>query len=438
MELKRSVVSRSTSHQNPHAQIRVQLRPHQKQVYDQLQRFNVLLAHRRFGKTVLAIVTLLMKALECRQTMPQVHYYCPTYSQAKRVAWSYLKEFTRPLPGTRYHESELKATLATGAVIQLGSAENPDASRGIYSDFVVLDEPAQMPPEIWTSVLRPALSDRRGGMLMIGTPAGRHGLFYDAWQQADSTPDWWRGLYRADQTGIVDQDELLSNQRSLTKAQYDQEFLCSWDAALKGAYWAEAMDQLDQAGRIGDWEHQPGQQVHVAMDLGVSDATACWFYQVNGNTVTVIDYAEYTNMGLPTIVADWRARPYNYGKVVAPHDVKVRSLSTGQTRLQTLYDLGVDVVVAPALPREDGIEVARSMLPRARFNRAKCAHGIEALRQYRADWEEKRGVLKLQPLHDWTSHAADAWRYLAITGIETLTGSWSNLDYSAMDKARCA
>lgn len=437
MQTKRSVLLKSSSsHGGPGVQ--VHFRPHQLQVYQDLRRFNVLLAHRRFGKTVLAIVTLILKALECRSSMPQVHYYCPTYSQAKRVAWSYLKEFSRELPGTKYHESELKATLKTGAVIQLGSAENPDASRGIYSDFVVLDEPAQMPPEIWSSVLRPALSDRRGGMLMIGTPAGRHGLFYDSYTEAQDQADWWRGIFRADQTRIVDEVELQSNQRSLSKAQYEQEFLCSWDAALKGAYWADAMDKLDQAGSIGEWGHIPGQQVHIAMDLGMADATACWFYQVRGNQVTVIDFAEYTNMGLPDIVADWRARPYLYGKVVAPHDVKVRSLSTGQTRKQTLQDLGCDVVVAPDLSKADGIEVARTFLPRSRFNRDKCKHGVEALRQYRSDWEEKRGVLKLTPLHDWTSHAADAWRYLAITGIETLTNSWSTLDYSAMDSTRCA
>lgn len=434
---QRNVLLRSvSSHGVP--QVLVHFRPHQLEVFRKLQRFNVLLAHRRFGKTVLAIVTLVLKALECQGTLPQVHYYCPTYGQAKKVAWAYLKEFTRALPGTKYHESELKATLITGAVIQLGSAENPDASRGIYSDFVVLDEPAQMPPEIWTSVLRPALSDRKGGMLMIGTPAGRHGLFYDCYQEADQDPAWWRGIFRADETGIVDELELQSNQRTLSAPQYQQEFLCSWDAALKGAYWADAMDKLEASGAIGDWGHIPGRQVHVAMDLGMADATACWFYQIRGNQVTVIDFAEYTNMGLPDIVADWRARPYTYGKVVAPHDVKVRSLSTGQTRKQTLQDLGVDVVVAPDLSRADGIELARSFLPRARFNRDKTKHGVEALRQYRADWEEKRGVLKLQPLHDWTSHAADAWRYLAVTGIETLTDSWSTLDYSAMDGARCA
>jgi hypothetical protein len=174
------------------------------------------------------------------------------------------------------------------------------------------------------------------------------------------------------------------------------------------------------------------------MDLGMNDATACWFFQIDGDLVRMIDYAEYTNMGLPDIVADWKVRGYHYGKVICPHDIQVRSLSTGMTRLQTLYNLGVDAIVAPNTTIIDGIDQVRGFLNRCVFDREKCKDGIEALRQYRSDWEDKRGVLRLRPLHDWCSHAADSMRYLAVTGTDALSDMWGKIDYSRMDRGMVA
>jgi phage terminase large subunit len=423
-------VSKSSSS----GKIEIHLRRHQQEVLRSLKRFNVLLAHRRFGKTVLAIVVLILKALKCPLNRPQLHYYCPTYSQAKRVAWPYLREYCQSIPGSLFNEAELKVTLPNGAIIQLGSADNPDASRGIYSDFVVLDEPAQMPPRMWFEVIRPALSDRLGGALFIGTPAGRHGLFYDSYEAAESDPEWFRGLYRASETGIVPDSELQSAQRGMSVAEYQQEFECSFDASIRGAYYADAMNRVS----IGTLAPVAGQKVHIALDLGMNDATAAWFFQVEGNTARIFDFAEYTNMGLPDIVNDWRNRGHVYGKVIAPHDIEVRSLSTGQTRKQTLQRLGVDVVNAPNISVIDGINSTRQFLSRCHFDKDRCREGIEALRQYRSDWQDKKGVLTLKPLHDWTSHAADAMRYLAVTGLDLLEDQWSNaIDYTQIDR-RCA
>ncbi len=416
--------------------VQVNLRPHQREVWGRPERFKVLLAHRRFGKTVVAISLLFKAALECPHRRPQVHYFCPTYSQAKRVAWQYVKDASAAFPGSIHNEAELKTTLPTGATIQLGSAENPDANRGIYSDFSVLDEPAQMPPRMWSEVLRPALSDREGGALFIGTPKGRHGLLYDLWSATGLSDGWWRKQYRASETGIIADSELQDARRTMSVAEYDQEYECSWDAAIQGAYWAAEMQRAEGQGRLAPTLYLSTTPVNICMDLGINDATACWFFQLNGDEVRFIDYAEYTNMGLADIVKDWRARGYLYGKVIVPHDAGVRSLSTGQTRQQTMHQLGCDTVMAPKADVMDGIEAVRSMLGRCRFDDTRCKDGIEALRQYRADWEDKKGVLKLRPLHDWTSHAADAIRYLAVTGTSALTGSWGEIDYSRMDRGR--
>lgn len=404
-------------------------RQHQRQVFESLGRFNVLVAHRRFGKTVLAISTLIHKAIDCKRPRPQVHYFCPTYAQAKRVAWQYVKDMTSAIPGTVHNEADLKATLLTGAVIQLGSADNPDSNRGIYSDWVVLDEPAQMPPDMWHKVLRPALSDRLGGCLFIGTPAGRHGLFYDSYEAATQA-EWWRGMYKASETGILPESELLSARKTMSIEEYQQEYECSWDASIRGAYYARQMQSLEDGGRIATLAPDPSQLVHISLDLGISDATAAWFFQLDGNRIHLIEYAEYTNMSLPAIVDDWRKRGHLYGKVIVPHDVNVRSLSTGKTRLETLGTLGVDCIVAPMMAVMDGIESVRSTLPRCSFDKDACRDGIEALRQYRADWQEKKGVLALRPLHDWSSHGADSFRYLCTADLGDLQGGWTKDNFN--------
>lgn len=426
-------------YRKPDGAFGIRLRRHQLAAFEQVQqhRFTAISAHRRFGKSVLALVTLILAMHECSRPRPQGFYVAPTYSQAKRVAWSYLREFCESIPGTDFNESELKVTLPNGAVIRLASADNIDSLRGIYADFVVLDEPAQQNPEIWSKVLRPALSDRQGKAMFIGTPAGRHGLLYDAFVSADSgDPDWWATMYKASETGIIDEAELSSARRSMSQAEFEQEFETSWDAAIKGAYYTTEMAKAEAAGRISFVPHDSGKQVHIALDLGISDSTAAWFVQLSGEQVRLIDCAEYQGMGLPAIVAEWRTRGYNFGKIIVPHDVKVRELSTGITRLETLRSLGCDCLLAPNMPVADGIEQVRRLLSRCSFDRENCRHGVEALRAYASEWDEKRGVLKLSPIHNWASHLADSLRYLAVTGTDALAGVWGGpIDYSHMDRA---
>lgn len=398
------------------------------QVYKQQQRFNVLLAHRRFGKTVLAVMISIIENLKVsNHKQPQTFYYAPTFSQAKKVAWMYFKDYTRPM-GATFNESELRVDMPNGGIIYLGSADNPDASRGLYAHHVVMDEPAQMPTRMFTEVIRPALSDHKGGLLMIGTPQGRHGLFYDKYTQAEDSNGWERFMLKASETGIIDDEELEAARQDMSKSEYEQEYECSWDAAIRGAYYAEAMSKIERKGQICPLVYDETKLVHCAFDLGYNDATAIWFFQLDGDRVKLINYDEVSNMGLPDIVKELQKQPYNYGAMIFPHDVEVHGLNTGQTRKQTLEGLGIEVVVAPkAADLMADIDRTRTFINRCWFDVGACKDGIEAIRHYRSDWSMKNSVLSLRPIHDWSSHGSDSLRYLATTDLSKLDKSgWSS------------
>jgi hypothetical protein len=193
-------------------------------------RFALVVAHRRLGKTVSAILQLVKKIVECDRPDPKGAYIFPYRQQAKLVAWEYLKKYTQNLPGYKANESELSVTLAGNRVIRLYGADRPDNLRGQYLDYVVFDEVAQMRPQVWGEIVRPMLMDRNGGAMFIGTPKGIN-LFYDLYLEGLKLPDWYVGIFRASDTGILPQKELDEAKRNMSPAQYQQEMECDWNAS---------------------------------------------------------------------------------------------------------------------------------------------------------------------------------------------------------------
>ena len=378
------------------------------------RRFAVGVAHRRAGKTVAAVQRLVLSALNCPLPNPHCSYIAPTFGQAKRAAWDYLKLIAAPVQAGRPHETELRVTLLNGGRIQLFGAENADALRGDYNDDVVIDEYADMKPSVFPLVVRPSLSDRGGRALFIGTPKGRN-QFYEIWRDAAEDADWERLMLKASETGILPAEELAAARKRLTAEQYEQEYECSFDAAIQGAYYARELAAAAQAGRIGRVPWEPAVPVETWWDLGIDDATAIWFAQAIGREVRLIDYYEAAGAGLDHYAKVLRERAYVYGRHVLPHDARVRELGTGRSRVETLASLGLRATLARQQTVEDGINAVRLLLPRCWFDERACRRGIEALRQYRSDWDERRQTLRPVPLHDWTSHAADAFRYGAVT-----------------------
>jgi len=388
-------------------------RPQQEALHADRRRFTVIVAHRRFGKTVFAVAELLMRALDNPRRAPRYAYVAPFYRQAKAVVWDYLRHYGSRIEGARFHEGELRCDLPNGARISLYGADDPDSLRGLYLDGVVLDEYAQMDPRAWSEVIRPALADRQGWAIFIGTPQGRNG-FWQLYERAKNAADWRAVLHRASASGILPAAELAAAQAAMSEAEYAQEFECSFDAAIRGAYYGAAIAAAEAEGRVGRVACEPALPVHTAWDLGVGDATAIWFFQRVGREIRVIDYYESSGAGLDHYARILQQRGYAYGEHLLPHDARVQEMGSGKTRVETLQGLGIRPRVLPASRLEDGIDQVRLLLPRCWFDAGKCARGLEALRHYRSEWDGRRQDFRARPLHDWSSHAADAFRYLAM------------------------
>lgn len=193
-------------------------------------RFSVIVAHRRLGKTVCTINQLIKWALTDASGTGRYGYVAPYRNQAKSIAWDYLKQFSAPVPGRSVNEGELSVDLPNGSRVRLFGADNPDAMRGLYFDGIVLDEVADMRPEVWGEIVRPALSDRQGRAVFIGTPKGMD-LFYELWARSQDTQDWGGALYRADETGVIPETELADARAVMSPSQFRQEFLCDFSAS---------------------------------------------------------------------------------------------------------------------------------------------------------------------------------------------------------------
>jgi hypothetical protein len=395
--------------------------------HNRKERWSKIVAHRRLGKTVGCVNDLIKWALTTSTVgrdaaPPRFSYIAPTYTQAKDVAWSYLKYYSSPIPGIEARESDLTIIYPNRAIVKLYGADNYERMRGIYNDGVVVDEPAQIDPRAWPEVIRPTLSDHNGWATFIGTPQGRDWFYkIDRAENGDLLPDWFRLTLKASETGIILPAELESLKTGLSEEQYAQEFECSFEAAVIGAYYGKLMNAAEQDKRITGVPYEPTAPVYTAWDLGIRDATAIWFAQIVGREIRLIDYYEATGADLGHYVREIQSRSYLYAGHFVPHDAQAKELGTGKSRLEVLESLGLkNLTIAPMHRVEDGINAVRTIIPRCWFDARKCARGVDALKLYRAEYDDKLEALKPRPVHDWTSHAADAFRYLAMTIDRTL------------------
>jgi hypothetical protein len=286
--------------------------------------------------------------------------------------------------------------------------------RGLYFDGAVLDEYGLMPSRIFTEVVRPALSDRQGWAFFIGTPNGKN-QFWEVCKQAKTEPGWFFSEYKASDTKVIAEEELISAKRSMTADEFDQEFECSFEASVKGAVYAEELRRAKDGKRITKVPYDRMGLVSTFWDLGVGDSTAIWFVQLFNQEVRVIDYYENSGVGLDHYAGIVKSKGYSYGQHVAPHDIEVREMTTGRSRKEAADALGISFEVCPNLRIEDGINAARLIFDRCWFDEEKTERGREALMNYRWDYNQRIDEFKPVPVHDWASHGADAFRIMALT-----------------------
>jgi hypothetical protein len=407
------------------------------------QRWATLVTHRRAGKTIALVNDLIfaarsplvdtttlrpgvdLKSLP-RLPDPQYAYIGPTYTQAKRVAWRYLKRYSQPWWTARPSESELKVEVAGSTIYCLG-ADNADSLRGMYLDGAVGDEYALWKPSVFSQVLRPALSDRNGWGVFASTPRGKN-LFHEQYLKARKDPARHFLLtLRADTSGLVPPQELADLRADMDEEEFAQEYLCSFDSALKGAIYANEVNDLFLSGRVSSTPlYDPHLDTHFVYDLGFTDAMVRIAFQMPRFTgrVHIVNVTAVSGKDIFWHIDDLHRFGGPIGTVWLPHDARAKNLQTGKSIVEQFLEHDITPRIVPSHHVHDGISTARRMWPRIVIDNHPGdplvpEEGInddfiEAAKGYHREWDEDKLMFSDIPVHDWTSDYMDALRYLAV------------------------
>jgi len=401
-------------------------RPYQRRLWDYLANGGkraVAVWHRRAGKDEVCLHHNACSALE---RVGNYWHMLPEAKQARKAIWDAInphtgkrridEAFPPEIRDGKPNEVEMRIRFVNGSSWQLVGSDNFNSLVGAPPIGLTFSEYALANPRAW-DYLRPILAENGGWALFIFTPRGRnHG--WDILNVAKKNPSWFWECLTVDDTKALSKEIIEEERRSgMSDDEIRQEYYVDFSAANKGAYYGVQMREADDEKRICRVPHDPAVQVHTAWDLGIGDSTAIWFAQQKGQEVAIIDYYESFGVGLDhyaKVLKEGHRAKYNYGEHILPHDAMVADLSTGKTRFQTLAGLGIrGRVLQREQSVDEGINAARMLLPKCWLDEEKCAKGIEALRQYACEWDDELRVFSNKPRHDWTSHAADAFRYLA-------------------------
>jgi len=427
-----------------------QPRLYQKKLWTHLENGGqraVAVWHRRSGKDEVA---LHWTACAMHRRIGTYWHMLPEASQARKAIWEAINPHTGkrrideafpPAVRSTTRDNEMFIRIRPGSTWQVIGSDNYNSLVGSPPVGVVFSEWALADPQAWAYV-RPILRENGGWAVFIYTPRGRnHGATFYEGHQGD--PAWFVERLRSEDTGLFTAAELATELREYVTEYgqedgtnlFNQEYHCDFNAAVVGSYYGPEMTAAERDKRICPVPYEPKAKVYTAWDLGIGDSTAIWFVQFVGKEIRCIDYLENSGVGLTWYAKQLQERPYVYAEHILPHDADVKELGTGVSRLETLHSLGLfNHRVMPARAKADSINGVRLLLPRCWFDKVKCQRGVDALRQYRKEWDEKRKVFHDRPLHDWASHGSDAFAELAAAGI-TGDDAWSRkLDYSKISK----
>jgi len=389
--------------------------------HNRRQRWASLNTHRRAGKTVALVNDVIVGALQCPLRKPQLAYVGPTFTQAKRIAWMYLKDYSEKYWSKPPSESELKVTLHGDRTIYCLGADNPDSLRGMYLDGGVGDEYALWRPSVFTAVIRPALSDRNGWWVFASTPRGKN-LFYRTHRQAETDKDWFALTLKASESGIISAEELVDLRKDMDPEEFAQEYECSFDAALKGAIYAEEVNTLFYDKRASaNSLYDPNLPTHVVFDLGFTDSTvAIWWQEANDGTIRIVNVE--ATQGKDIFHHIERISQFTtqgeLGDVWLPHDARAKNLQTGRSIVEQFLENDIRPQIVPNHKVRDRISAARKLFPRIHIDADVGDDLIEALKGYRRKWDENLLVFSDTPLHDWCSDYADSFGYMCVVAVQ--------------------
>jgi hypothetical protein len=382
-----------------------------------------IVAHRRAGKDLNAWNIMIAKAME--RVGVYVHFL-PVLTQARRVIWDSVdsqgyrfldyipKELVADVNGT-----EMRIRLTNGSLIQLGGSDNYDRHVGqnicgmTFSEWPLANPAAD-------SYMSPMLAENQGWKMYLYTPRGRnHG--YELWLRVQNRDNWFKQLLTVDDTRRPNGDPVVTDEdidelraTGMTEELIQQEFYCSFDSAMAGSYYGKEMKRAYETGRIGNVPIDPALVVHTAWDLGMDDATAIWFYQQIGREVRMVNYYEASGEGLTHYIQQLQQfkdeNKIMYGRHYAPHDIEVRELSTGVKRKDFAAEKGLFFETCKRMKLLEGIDMTRRAFPYIWFDESNCRRGLDCLNNYRKEYDESRQTWSMQPVHDWSSHGADAFR----------------------------
>lgn len=379
------------------------------------QRWACLTTHRRAGKTVALANDLVYGTLQCPLRKPQLAYIGPTFTQAKRIAWQYLKDYAEQYLSRPPQESELKLTLKNEGTIHVLGADNADSLRGMYLDGTVNDEYALWRPSVFSQVIRPALSDRNGWSVFASTPRGKN-LHYDIDKEAQKSSEWFHLTLKASESGIIDPRELEDLRRSMDPEEFAQEYECSFDAALKGAIYAGEVDLLFSEGRIRTGLYDPNLETHCVFDLGFTDATVVIWFQISPTTGErrIVRVRATSGVDIFHHIAAIHDFPGEVGEIWLPHDARAKNLQTGKSVVEQFLSEGLRPKIVPNHKIRDRIAATRRVFPSVVIDPDDTGELIEALKSYRREWNEDLGMFTERPVHDWSSHYADCFGYFCL------------------------
>jgi len=378
--------------------------------------------HRRAGKDKTCLNFMVKKMQE---RVGNYYYLFPTYKQGKKILWEGFDKsgfkMMDHIPKTyreRVDNSEMSITMKNGSMFRIIGTDDIDSVVGVNPVGCVFSEYSLQDPNAW-NFISPILAENGGWAIFNCTPRGKNHA-YHLLKQAQDDDRWFTQILTADITGAISKEQLEQEKKEMygrtrSDALFNQEYMCSFETPVVGAYYGTEMVEVMEDKRVTEVPYEPTLEVHTAWDLGMDDQTSIIFFQQSGGAFRIIDVYSNSGEGLRHYVKVLKeVKKYNYGKHYFPHDIKVRELGTGKSRFEVLRNFGIVPVIIPKLGLEDGIEAVRNTLPKCYFDRIKSDRLIESLKQYHKEWDDVNKIYKSKPDHDWSSHLCDAMRMLSL------------------------